>query len=181
MISEDVKKGIIAKAGFPMYVDYWDKYFKKMPPDVLKECIELIFEFTKTGEVPSSDNLAIELVLTTIIDNLVRDEEKRQKQSKANKANGKKGGRPRKNSSTKQDPKKDFREEIYGGSPIPQYSNKITEQQKILILSLAKEKKYKMKRNVDEFTKAEASECITFLQELKVQSVLPILGDYNVR
>ena len=91
-----IKEEITSKAGFPFYVDYWDKYFLKMSGDQVKEVLEIIFHFNKTFEVMETTDLAIEMVVTTIIDNLKRDAERRIKQSNASKANGLLGGRPRK-------------------------------------------------------------------------------------
>ena len=93
-MEEEIKKEIIGKAGFPLYADYWDKYFCQMSGDQVKECLKIIYHFNKTFEVLESKDLAITMVINPIIDNLKRDAAKRIKQSKANKENGKKGGRP---------------------------------------------------------------------------------------
>lgn len=167
-------KGSEENNNFVMFGNY-RQYFEMLNAEQSHKLIIMLFDFAETNEIKQCDDININLVYKTITDNMIIGSRRRI----ASIENGKKGGRPRK--SEKQEPKKDFREELYSNLPKQSYSNKITEQQKALILSLAKEKKYKMKRNVDEFTKAEASECITWLQELKVQSVLPILGDYNAQ
>jgi hypothetical protein len=91
-----LKDIIISKAGFPFYTDYWDKYFNKLSGDQVKECLKIIFHYNKTGEILETDDLAIEMVISTIIDNINRDAEKREKQRKASAENGKLGGRPKK-------------------------------------------------------------------------------------
>lgn len=95
-MEEEIKKEIIGKAGFPLYVDYWEKYFSQMSGEQVKECLKIIFHFNTTFEVLRSDDLAINMVVITIIDNLKRDAQKRIKQSKASRGNGLLGGRPRK-------------------------------------------------------------------------------------
>lgn len=90
-----LKDIIINKAGFPFYTDYWDKYFNKLSGDQVKECLKIIFHYNKTGEILETDDLAIEMVISTIIDNINRDAEKREKQRKASAENGKLGGRPK--------------------------------------------------------------------------------------
>lgn len=94
-MKEEIKKEIIGKAGFPFYVDYWEKYFLKMNGDQIKEVLDIVFNFNKTCEIKQAQDLAVEMVVTTIIDNIKRDAEKRLKQSKASKKNGRKGGRPK--------------------------------------------------------------------------------------
>ena len=89
-----LKEEIIKKAGFPIYVDYWDKYFSKLSGDQLKEVFKIIFHFNKTFEILETNDLAIDIVVTTLIDNIKRDAQKRLKQSIANIENGKLGGRP---------------------------------------------------------------------------------------
>jgi len=96
-MEEEIKKEIIGKAGFPLYVDYWEKYFSQMSDKQVKECLKIIFHFNINFEVLRSDDLAVKMVINTIIDNLKRDAQKRIKQSKASRANGLLGGRPRKN------------------------------------------------------------------------------------
>jgi hypothetical protein len=91
-----IKDIIISKAGFPFYTDYWDKYFNKLSGDQVKECLKIIFHYNKTGEVLKTGDLAIEMVISKIIDNINRDAEKREKQRKASAENGKLGGRPKK-------------------------------------------------------------------------------------
>ena len=90
-----LKDIIISKAGFPFYTDYWDKYFNKLSGDQVKECLKIIFHYNKTGEILETGDLAIEMIIITIIDNINRDAEKREKQRKASAENGKKGGRPK--------------------------------------------------------------------------------------
>ena len=93
-MEEDIKNEIISKAGFPLYVDYWDKYLSKLTGDKVKEVFKIVFHFNKTYEVLASNDLAVDMVVTTIIDNIKRDAVKRIKQSKASRKNGKLGGRP---------------------------------------------------------------------------------------
>jgi len=93
-MEDNIKKEIISKAGFPIYADYWDKYFLLMSGDQVKEVFRIIFIFNKTFQIEQSNDLAITMVVNTIVDNLKRDAEKRIKQSKANRENGKSGGRP---------------------------------------------------------------------------------------
>ena len=100
-----LKDIIINKAGFPFYTDYWDKYFNKLSGDQVKECLKIIFHYNKTGEILETDDLAIEMVISTIIDNINRDAEKREKQRKASAENGKLGGRPKKGDQTPKTPK----------------------------------------------------------------------------
>lgn len=104
-MEEEIKKEIIGKAGFPLYVDYWEKYFSQMSGEQVKECLKIIFHFNTTFEVLRSDDLAINMVVITIIDNLKRDAQKRIKQSKASRGNGLLGGRPKKDDKPKK-PKK---------------------------------------------------------------------------
>jgi len=61
----------------------------------IKEVFKIIFCFNKTFEILKTDDLAVEMVVATIIDNIKRDAEKRFKQSIASKENGKMGGRPK--------------------------------------------------------------------------------------
>jgi hypothetical protein len=89
-----LKEIITRKAGFPFYTDYWKSYFCKMTGEQVKECLRIIFHFNETFEILESQDLAIEMVTTTIIGNIKRDAEKRTKQITANKNNGSKGGRP---------------------------------------------------------------------------------------
>jgi hypothetical protein len=91
----DLKNEIISKSGFLIYVDYWEKYFSKMSGEQVKEVFKIIFHFNKTFEILKTDDLAVEMVVSTIIDNIKRDAEKRFKQSIASKENGKMGGRPK--------------------------------------------------------------------------------------
>ena len=98
----DLKNQITNKAGFLIYTDYWEKYFSKMTGDQVKEVFKIIFHFNLTFEVLKTDDLAIEMVVATIIDNLKRDAMKRAKQSIASAENGKLGGRPRKEAKMKQ-------------------------------------------------------------------------------
>lgn len=96
-----LKEIITSKAGFPFYTDYWKSYFSKMTGEQVKECLKIIFHFNETFEILESGDLAIEMVITTIIGNIKRDAEKRTKQITANKNNGSKGGRPPKDSKPK--------------------------------------------------------------------------------
>jgi hypothetical protein len=91
----DLKNEIINKSGFLIYTDYWEKYFSKMSGEQIKEVFKIIFCFNKTFEILKTDDLAVEMVVATIIDNIKRDAEKRFKQSIASKENGKLGGRPK--------------------------------------------------------------------------------------
>jgi hypothetical protein len=93
-MEEEIKKEIIGKMGFPLYVDYWDKYFSKMTGGQIKEVLDIIFNFNKTYEIKETNDLAVNMVITTIIDNIKRDASKRLRQSKASRENGKSGGRP---------------------------------------------------------------------------------------
>ena len=106
MEEEIIKEEILQKAGFPIYQDYWDKYLKKLSGDQVKEVFRIVFHFSSTYEIEESDDLAVEMVISTIIDNLKRDALKRSKQSKANRDNGKKGGRPKKANETQDKPNK---------------------------------------------------------------------------
>ena len=92
----DLKNEIINKSGFLIYTDYWEKYFSKMSGEQIKEVFKIIFHFNKTFEILKTEDLAVEMVISTIIDNIKRDAEKRFKQSIASKENGKLGGRPKK-------------------------------------------------------------------------------------
>ena len=100
-MEEEIKKEILGKAGFPIYVDYWDKYFSLMSGDQIKEVLEIVFHFNRTYEVLSSNDLSITMVVNTIIDNLKRDARKGIKQSKASRDNGLLGGRPKKDGKPK--------------------------------------------------------------------------------
>ncbi len=93
---EDLKNQIINKAGFLLYTDYWNKYFSKMTGEQVKEAFNIIFHFNTTFEVLKTNDLAVEMVIATIIDNIKRDASKRAKQSIASAENGKLGGRPKK-------------------------------------------------------------------------------------
>lgn len=92
----DLKNEIINKSGFLIYTDYWEKYFSKMSGEQIKEVFKIVFHFNKTFEILKTEDLAVEMVISTIIDNIKRDAEKRFKQSMASKENGKLGGRPKK-------------------------------------------------------------------------------------
>ena len=92
---EDLKNQIINKAGFLVYTDYWEKYFSKMTSEQIKETLKIVFHFTKTFEILQTNDLAVEMVIATWIDNIKRDAIKRSKQSEASKENGKLGGRPK--------------------------------------------------------------------------------------
>ena len=105
-MKEDIRNEIIRKAGFPLYVDYWEKYFSQMSGEQVKECLKIIFHFNLTFEVLESKDLAVKMVINTVIDNLKRDAEKRIKQSKASRQNGALGGRPPKPNRNPQKPKK---------------------------------------------------------------------------
>lgn len=94
---EELKNEIISKAGFLLYTDYWEKYFSKMSGEQIKEAMSLVFHFNKTFEVLETNDLAVDMVVATIVDSLKRDAMKRMKQSIASRGNGKLGGRPRKN------------------------------------------------------------------------------------
>ena len=98
---EDLKNQIINKAGFLIYTDYWEKYFSKMTGEQVKEVFKIVFHFNLTFEILTTDDLAVEMVVATIIDNLKRDAMKRAKQSIASAENGKLGGRPRKEAKPK--------------------------------------------------------------------------------
>ena len=94
-MNHDIKNEIINKVGFPLYVDYWDKYFSIMTGDQIKETLQIIFNFNKTFDVMISKEPVVNIVVNTIVDNIKRDAVKRMKQSKASKENGKLGGRPK--------------------------------------------------------------------------------------
>ena len=98
----DLKNQITNKAGFLIYTDYWEKYFSKMTGEQVKEVFKIIFHFNLTFEILKTDDLAIEMVVATIIDNIKRDATKRAKQAIASAENGKLGGRPRKEAKKKQ-------------------------------------------------------------------------------
>lgn len=104
-MEKEIEKEIISKAGFLIYVDYWDKYFCKMTGEQIKEVLSIVFHFNKTFEIKKTEDLAVDMVATTIIDSIKRDAQKRIKQSKASKENGKLGGRPKKDDKPKE-PKK---------------------------------------------------------------------------
>lgn len=99
---EVLKNQITNKAGFLIYTDYWEKYFSKMTGEQVKEVFKIVFHFNLTFEILTTDDLAVEMVVATIIDNLKRDAMKRAKQSIASAENGKLGGRPRKKAKGKQ-------------------------------------------------------------------------------
>ena len=99
---DDLKNQIINKAGFLIYTDYWEKYFSKMTGEQVKEVFKIIFHFNLTFEILKTDDLAIEMVVATIIDNIKRDATKRAKQAIASAENGKLGGRPKKDAKRKQ-------------------------------------------------------------------------------
>lgn len=99
---DDLKNQIINKAGFLIYTDYWEKYFSKMTGEQVKEVFKIIFHFNLTFEILKTDDLAIEMVVATIIDNIKRDATKRAKQAIASAENGKLGGRPKKEAKKKQ-------------------------------------------------------------------------------
>jgi len=98
----DLKNQIINKAGFLIYTDYWEKYFSKMTGEQVKEVFKIIFHFNLTFEILKTNDLAIEMVVATIIDNIKRDATKRAKQAIASAENGKLGGRPKKDAKKKQ-------------------------------------------------------------------------------
>lgn len=105
---ENLKNQITNKAGFLIYRDYWEKYFSKMTGEQVKEVFKIIFHFNLTFEVLKTDDLAVEMVVATIIDNIKRDAMKRAKKSIASAKNGKLGGRPikdKKPTKTQQKPK----------------------------------------------------------------------------
>jgi len=102
---EDLKNQIINKAGFLLYTDYWNKYFSKMTGEQVKEAFNIIFHFNTTFEVLKTNDLAVEMVIATIIDNIKRDASKRAKQSIASAENGKLGGRPKKQKGSKSEAK----------------------------------------------------------------------------
>ena len=102
---EDLKNQIINKAGFLLYTDYWNKYFSKMTGEQVKEAFNIIFHFNTTFEVLKTNDLAVEMVIATIIDNIKRDASKRVKQSIASAENGKLGGRPKKQKGSKSESK----------------------------------------------------------------------------
>ena len=99
---EVLKNQITNKAGFLIYTDYWEKYFSKMTGEQVKEVFKIVFHFNLTFEILTTDDLAVEMVVATIIDNLKRDAMKRAKQSIASAENGKLGGRPKKKAKRKQ-------------------------------------------------------------------------------
>lgn len=99
---DDLKNQIINKAGFLIYTDYWEKYFSDMTGDQVKEVFKIIFHFNTTFEVLKTDDLAVKMVVVTIIDNIKRDTIKRSKQAIASAENGKLGGRPKKEAKRKQ-------------------------------------------------------------------------------
>ena len=99
---EVLKNQITNKAGFLIYTDYWEKYFSKMTGEQVKEVFKIVFHFNLTFEILTTDDLAVEMVVATIIDNLKRDAMKRAKQSIASAENGKLGGRPKKEAKWKQ-------------------------------------------------------------------------------
>lgn len=101
---EDLKNQIINKAGFLLYTDYWNKYFSKMTGEQVKEVFKIIFHFNLTFEILKTNDLAVEMVIATIIDNIKRDASKRAKQSIASAENGKLGGRPKKQKKLKPNP-----------------------------------------------------------------------------
>ena len=102
---EDLKNQIINKAGFLLYTDYWNKYFSKMTGEQVKEAFNIIFHFNTTFEVLKTNDLEVEMVIATIIDNIKRDASKRAKQSIASAENGKLGGRPKKQKGSKSEAK----------------------------------------------------------------------------
>lgn len=67
-----------------------------MTGEQVKQVFKIIFHFNLTFEILKTDDLAIEMVVATIIDNIKRDATKRAKQAIASAENGKLGGRPKK-------------------------------------------------------------------------------------
>ena len=97
-----LKEIIINKKGFLVYTDYWDKYFNDMSGDQVKECLKIIFHYNKTFEILPTKDLAVKMVINTILDNINRDADKREKQRKASSLNGRLGGRPKTEAKRKQ-------------------------------------------------------------------------------
>ncbi len=123
---EVLKNQITNKAGFLIYTDYWEKYFSKMTGEQVKEVFKIVFHFNLTFEILTTDDLAVEMVVATIIDNLKRDAMKRAKQSIASAENGKLGGRPKKQtiSKTKANPNKECKLELKLESQLPNFIDK---------------------------------------------------------
>ena len=76
-----------------------------MTGEQVKEAFNIIFHFNTTFEVLKTNDLAVEMVIATIIDNIKRDASKRAKQSIASAENGKLGGRPKKQKGSKSEAK----------------------------------------------------------------------------
>ena len=118
---EDLKNQIINKAGFLLYTDYWNKYFSKMTGEQVKEAFNIIFHFNTTFEVLKTNDLAVEMVIATIIDNIKRDASKRAKQSIASAENGKLGGRPKKKKKPKPNPEEPEETQLVSKETNPIY------------------------------------------------------------
>ena len=118
---EDLKNQIINKAGFLLYTDYWNKYFSKMTGEQVKEVFKIIFHFNLTFEILKTNDLAVEMVIATIIDNIKRDASKRAKQSIASAENGKLGGRPKKKKKPKPNPEEPEETQLVSKETNPIY------------------------------------------------------------
>ena len=81
------------KKGFVLYKDF-STTLDKLSDEQAGRVIKAIFEWQLTG-VHSEDDFTLDLVLTPVIAQFVRDQELYDKTCKRNKVNGLKGGRPK--------------------------------------------------------------------------------------
>ena len=84
------------KKSFILYHDYYE-IIKKLPKEQIGDLLSAIFEYEMTGQTPKLD-FATELVFIGIRQDLDRNAEKYEAYIEKQRENGKKGGRPRKDS-----------------------------------------------------------------------------------
>lgn len=82
------------KVSFLMYLDY-EEQFDLLTDEQLGQLIRAIVKYEKTGEITELDS-ATKMAFSFIKAQLDRDREKYNNKCEKNRANGAKGGRPRK-------------------------------------------------------------------------------------
>ena len=93
------------KKSFVVYFD-WDEAFEYLDDSEVGEIFRALFKYAKEGIVPEFSHKSLNAVFSFMRSTLDRDRKAYEDRCKTNKANGQKGGRPKKPKKTEENPKK---------------------------------------------------------------------------
>lgn len=96
---------ITEKKSFVVYFD-WDEAFEHLDDSELGEIFRALFKYAKEGEKPEFSHKSLNAVFSFMRTTLDRDRKAYEDKCKKNRANGQKGGRPKKPNGFEENPKK---------------------------------------------------------------------------